>query len=846
MPLTQTEVEALSNTSEDDNAKIETISYVDGLGRLKQSVAIRAGGAGQDIISPMEYDGYGRQAKSYLPYPKLNNQGTIVANPFAEIDPFYLTKFPADSENGTINPYSESRFEVSPLNRVMEQGAPGMDWKVNHGDDYDHTIKYDYRSNLTGIYYFSVEFLTGETDDPSLRYNGEYANGELYVTETRNENWQPGDDRAGKIYEYTNSLGQVILKRSIDGEPGKGLGPTGPMVYHDTYYVYDHYGNLTYVLSPEASDKIIVGQAILPGVVNDFGYMYKYDHRNRLVEKKIPGKGWEYIVYNKLDQPVLTQDANLRETDEWLFTKYDELGRVILTGKWRNYKDRGDMQTYIDGFASPYESRSATPVSIDGVDIYYTNSMAPWDSLYEIQTINYYDDYNVDHSPTILPTTVLDQTVSLNTKGLPTVSKVKVLGESNWITTLTAYDQNGRAIYVDSFNASIATREIEKSKLDFVGKTVEIESQHLRSGFPNIVARDYFTYDSQGRIITHKQKLDNQKVQLIARNVYDDLGQLSVKNVGGIAILEGWKDLEDVTVDHNGTVTKASGTWGNGDWAAKAHSIGVIPGGYDGGMDILVNQNNKRVRVGLVLSGNNQALNSYFDYGLHLHEDGTVRSLENTSGYGVVLNGVTYAQGDLFRIERIGNMVRIKKGNTIIKTFYNIGSTNVDKDLRAKVAFNGPAGSVYNLYMFGPELDNPLQSINYDYNIRGWLTAINDVEGTTGGIGIGSGSGQNNDLFNFKINYNQVDANTGATPLYNGNIAQTLWKTKNDDQQIRGYDYSYDRINRIVGASGIKGNALNSLLGYNFHDVSDISYDLNGNILSLDRTGTDGNYSPPA
>lgn len=35
----------------------------------------------------------------------------------------------------------------------------------------------------------------------------------------------------------------------------------------------------------------------------------RYDARKRLIEKRIPGKGWEYTVYNQSDQPVLSQDS---------------------------------------------------------------------------------------------------------------------------------------------------------------------------------------------------------------------------------------------------------------------------------------------------------------------------------------------------------------------------------------------------------------------------------------------------------------------------------------------------------------------------------------------------------
>ncbi|WP_131539942.1 hypothetical protein, partial [Pedobacter nototheniae] len=104
-----------------------------------------------------------------------------------------------------------------------------------------------------------------------------------------------------------------------------------------TYYVYDDYGNLRYVLPPAVNEN---GQSPVSSFTesdtnfNNFIYGYHYDGRKRLVEKKIPGKGWEHMVYNPLDQVVFSQDAvqAAKSPKEWLFTKYDALGRVILSG----------------------------------------------------------------------------------------------------------------------------------------------------------------------------------------------------------------------------------------------------------------------------------------------------------------------------------------------------------------------------------------------------------------------------------------------------------------------------------------------------------------------------------
>ncbi|MBN4046962.1 hypothetical protein JYU05_00280, partial [bacterium AH-315-P13] len=263
--------------------------------------------------------------------------------------------------------------------------------------------------------------------------------------------------------------------------------------------------------------------------------------RNRLVEKKIPGKGWEYIVYDKLDRPVMTQDGIQNGGDEWLFTKYDAFGRVGYTGIHTNtsYMTRTAMQSHFDSEniteASRYEQRANSSNDYD--DSYYKNANFP-DANIELLTINYYDNYDFDLAGSALPQNLLVYgiTPTSNVIGLATGSKVKVLGVSpaKWITTISYYDDKARAIYSYSHNEYLNTTDTVKSKLDFPGKVDETTSTHTNANNsePTLDIVDAFTYDHVGRLKMHEQIIESGNTEVIVQNTYDALGQLESKDVG--------------------------------------------------------------------------------------------------------------------------------------------------------------------------------------------------------------------------------------------------------------------------------------------------------------------------
>jgi RHS repeat-associated protein len=130
---------------------------------------------------------------------------------------------------------------------------------------------------------------------------------------------------------------------------------------------------------------------------------------------------------------------------------------------------------------------------------------------------------------------------------------------------------------------------------------------------------------------------------------------------------------------------------------------------------------------------------------------------------------------------------------------------------------------------------NYLQSVDFRYNIRGWLSSINN-----GQLSIDNANDDSNDLFGMNLNYEQPVAINGVntTGQYNGNISSISWSTKNlvDAPNQKIYGYSYDNLNRLTLA-GYAKKGTSSLWDTDVDMFNEaLTYDKNGNILSLNRT----------
>jgi len=528
----------LDNTAAED--LIESITYFDGLGRPVQNIGVRQSNSSTDIITHIDYDDFGRQDKDYLPYvPSTSgNEGTYRTNDQqVAIIAYYNIHHPNDLQSGSENPYSQKELESSPLSRVIKQAAPGKDWELGGGNE----IEFDYQSNATGEVkdYYATTTFANDTYTPALNDNGTYTADELYKTITRDEN-HSGTSKNHTTEEFKDKQGRVVLKRTYANVDLNGDGDTNDTgeteVAHDTYYVYDEYGNLTYVLPPKM-EAATANVSTIKSQLNDLGYQYKYDIRNRLVEKKIPGKGRESIVYNLTDQPVLTQDTILYGQNKWLFIKYDAFGRMAYSGIKDVSKSRINFQVLADNPTTydQFETQQFGYSSLGGVDLHYNNVAIPT-TMTEITIVNYYDNYDfltTETGITLPSSNTYEEIIITNVKGLSSWNMVKVLETTNWITTVTGYNKKGLPIWVYSENDYLNTTDIVETKFNFIGNVEESTTTHKKTGDNDIVIVDKFTYDHTGRLTEQTQKIDNGTEEVIAQNTYDKLGQLASKGVGG-------------------------------------------------------------------------------------------------------------------------------------------------------------------------------------------------------------------------------------------------------------------------------------------------------------------------
>lgn len=787
----------------------QDVTYFDGLGRTLQQIGSQQSGSGKDVVKAIEYDAFGRQEKEYLPYA-ANTTGSLNYVSTALTD---VKNFPQYTGQ---NPYSQKLFESSPVNRVLKQSAPGNlnDWALNSG----HEIKFDYQSNIAGeVKLYNV--ITTWDPDKKL-YNTTLGNNDgtvfyepnqLYKTITYDENTAANPNEInGSTVEFKNKQNQIILKRTYESG-----------VKHDTYYVYDDFGNLTYVLPPLSQHNPnaaptgynnfnqYFSQNVFTGAGGGGGVTVEITNN---VLKVTFSAGFSASVLSTTPKDLATSPCLL--PDIYLGTICAGGYSVVISGgKLKlNYISGGPVTgfnatlTYnLPAACDSQPSNIITQIPYDDISTVTLNSSSLPVSMKATNSIRLLDGFNAQAGSTFSAQIVTDGNVLDNVcyqykydqknriveKKLPgkqwefivydnldrpvasgpANSPFSDLSTTGWL--ITKYDALNRIVYTGWENspATAATRITKQNAQNALTGPL-----HETKSYP---------YTIDGVITPYTNTISPTSFYLLTLNYYDDYNFANAPSFPA-TLLNGQIVYYNNTTKPTGLAT---GTWTR---VLTTKTSTAAQTSYT-----LYDQKERVIRTNTLnyLGGFTQ-IDYDIDFSGKTNTKYTTHQRANGDAQRVVQENFTfYPQGRLLKhTHKINGVEQLLAENQ----YDELGQLILKK--------------------VGNTTTNPLQVVDYTYNIRGWLKGINDSDTTNSTI-----IKDTKDLFGFKVNYNTP---TTGTPLYNGNISQTFWKTSNLDTSVKSYTYTYDKLNRLT-------NAADNLNKFN----ETATYDKNGNIKTLIRMG---------
>ncbi|MEN7549448.1 DUF6443 domain-containing protein [Rapidithrix thailandica] len=702
-----------------------TVNYVDGLGRPLQTVIWQGSPTGYDIIQPVQYDEFGRQVNTYLPYVATPDYGKGQAGAYQEqalikgdeinsrVFQFYQGQ-PGIAQDG--KPFSHQELEASPLNRVLSETGPGEVWHTN-----DKKVKFAYRTNTPedAVRLWTIHATSGlpetltEYANTTTDRNGDGqpdGEGELFVNEVT-------DEHGNIVLECKDKLGRVVLKKIQEGVDAQNRP-----VFLSTYYIYDDFGNLRYVLPPLAVQQMETGNyhqhPDFSSILKNLCFTYRYDYRHRMVEKQVPGAENIEMVYDRLDRLVFSRDGQQRAIGQWAFTLYDVFSRSVATGVMNTGLNREALQNWSDTNLPKNLVRNRQPVdlntsgaSVEKTVVKYQYEGTDIQASESIELLPGFAFYAGVEAPSFEAEIVQPQFNSLESAGYASTGTTLPTSDFD-LLTLSYYDDysfTDKAFDANSQSGLTAARnQVGATTLELPTVTDRVKGMVTGSLVRVLDSEDWLStvsyYDAKGRVI-----------QVQGNN-----------HLGGT-------DIQSTLYDFTGQVIATH----------QAH--------------------------------------------------------QTTSG--------TLAVSQAFRYDHVGS---------VLETHHKVGAN--PWELLTENSYN-ELGELQQKKLAKGELFQ--QQLDYAYNIRGWLKKVNNPQG------LQDMNSPVKDYFGFELFYEDHTTN----PQYNGNIARMSWQSGRDPVQ-RQYDYHYDALNRLKQADFSSAKTEEN----GRFDVS-LSYDANGNILSLDRQG---------
>jgi RHS repeat-associated protein len=839
------------------SGKDEKITYMDGLGRPIQSIAIQSSPGQKDIVQPVIYDQFGREPYKYLPYTKGTdgNFKTDNLTDYVNSDQYKFYNASGDKIANDANPYSQNVFENSPLSRPLQQFGVGAAWRTPAAGASGY-IAHKYLVNVHGSASGQERIIAWlidsngkpvrSTTNNTQMSGGFYTNGQLAINETV-------DEQNHSVREYTDKNGRTILKKVqlYDGTPV--LDDTTH--WTQTYYIYDDFGSLRYVLQPKLVTKLIYNNRnATQAELNSLAFQYQYDSRHRMIQKQVPGADAVYMVYDVRDRVVFTQDGNQRINKDWSYTKYDQLNRPIVAGIYTHGSviDQATMSGFVSTtvFHETYNGDATTHGYTNNVFASASFSQTGFKPL----TVSYYDNYSFtsilyatnDYGFVTTELTGEQATTFLTTPiGKPTGSRILVLEGGTklgyrWLATVSYYDCKYRMI------------------------------QTVADNYKGGTDRTTNVYDFPGRILktktTHKQ---------------NDVT---------------WKDRVGVAVEGGKIYRTATGTASGTDWttgSAGAASVQVLPAGQKGWVEFTVTTTSAGDERMIGLSEDNpDSGKGSIDFAFSLSS--TLKVYRN--GSFITGKNYSYSAGEnIVKIERTGDTinyylnkvlrhwitgvtstslmvdasfynqnssvtnVRFSQGETshsvirrfeydeasrLTKTWHLLDVPNQTGETEVLLTYNeyNELGQLVDKKLHSTDVNatTAKQSVDYRYNIRGWLTKVNESDIDVG-FSDATNANEKRDLFGMELGY-ESSIGLNSTLAYNGNISAMKWSHNAGYGSIKetGYKYGYDPLNRINLAmfkeqlGTTQSPSWTAPSNSRFYE-NGYTYDLNGNITHLAR-----------
>jgi RHS repeat-associated protein len=776
-----------------------TVQYIDGLGRPLQTVQQQASPTGKDIILASEYDAYGREVQRYLPYVNTSaSYGTYRSDALTAGAGVRLFYNPAGGStegrqtNGIVltpAPFAQTGLEVSPLGRMLEQGAPGLSWQIpgtpgtGNAGSSNHTMRRVMTLNdQSGFVTTNVTTNAGSrmvalymapinaNGSRSLARTGStatYPNSQLAVTIARDENWKPADGCFGTMEEYKDKGGHVVLKRTYNVK-----GATAEML--STYYVYDDMGNLAFVLPPGASPDATA--AISQANLDTRCYQYRYDARGRLFAKKVPGMGWEFMIYNKIDQVVATQDSvqRMKAAQEWTVSKYDAMGRPVITGTYQygataGVDNRAAVQSAADAATALWETPVATGTG-------YTANAWPttWATTLSVSYFDVYTgipnfpgQYDRHTAPAYTP----------QTTGLATATQTLVLNTTaDYLWTVPYYDKEGKVIrtftqhylggtsMLSVFNYDdVATGYNFARQLTYSARYHYTANAAKTAAVITLTSTDSYSYDHIGRKRYSNNQLQDGSLAAQAKitvslSSYNEIGQLTKKSLHS---LNSTTFLQNVDYRYNPR-----------EWVTNINNPLL---NADGGLT----NTDTNDQFGMELKYDNAAVPQY---------NGNIgnTTVKTAAVSGATFSALTYNY-TYDKLNRLSNAV-----STTAATNDNYYNENVVYDVMGNI-------QKLNRYDKPSATRIAIDSLTYTYVSGNKIDRVDDLGTTAGFNNTASQAGE----YTYDGNGNQLtDLNKGLTQVYNMfNLPQTAVKGGTSVAYV--YDAAGRKLRKLSTTGGI-------------------------------------------